>query len=467
MFRALSARQIGKLPPRMHTAETLRNEYAKIELKETTEIVSHGMSPISSLDIDLVEGRYLLAASGNDLALYDVAGKDEGKKQPLSTGKWGPGHTGAITSVVWYPLDTGMFHTAGVDGLVKVWDANRLEAVQDFALDTSVHVVTMSSVATSHSLIACGTRSQQIRMCDLRSGACTHSLSGHRGEIWALRWFPFNEYLIASGSTDMAIRFWDIRRPGSLKVLDQHNKSRPDQRYFSAADGLRAARTESHGGAITQLQFTDTGRWLLSSGTDRRLRLWSSDTGKNTLVHYAGATNGAKHCDFAQPKGSGLVFYSMDRKVQVLGLHTGRLLRTLKGHIEDVTCMVAHPHRPEIYTGGQESAVLAWGTRSQTAEQERDEWSASEGEEEEEEDERWHRPGQRGGTYSGAEALRSVMASLRERENRTEGKQQQQHAREQEQPEGGEKEGTEEPQQKRRKPFSEGWVGCLPGSQFK
>lgn len=39
----------------------------------------------------------------------------------------------------------------------------------------------MSSLATSHMLIAAGTEDVQVRLCDIASGASTHTLSGHRG----------------------------------------------------------------------------------------------------------------------------------------------------------------------------------------------------------------------------------------------------------------------------------------------
>lgn len=39
----------------------------------------------------------------------------------------------------------------------------------------------MSSLATSHMLIAAGTEDVQVRLCDIASGAFVHTLSGHRG----------------------------------------------------------------------------------------------------------------------------------------------------------------------------------------------------------------------------------------------------------------------------------------------
>lgn len=39
----------------------------------------------------------------------------------------------------------------------------------------------------------------RIRLCDLKSGAFTHSLPGHRGTVLAVEWSPRHEFLLASG----------------------------------------------------------------------------------------------------------------------------------------------------------------------------------------------------------------------------------------------------------------------------
>ncbi|PWA73269.1 transducin/WD40 repeat-like superfamily protein [Artemisia annua] len=39
----------------------------------------------------------------------------------------------------------------------------------------------MSSLATSHMLIAAATKDVQVRLCDMATGAFAHTLSGHRG----------------------------------------------------------------------------------------------------------------------------------------------------------------------------------------------------------------------------------------------------------------------------------------------
>lgn len=46
-----------------------------------------------------------------------------------------------------------------------------------------VYRTAMSSMAMSHTLIAAGTEDVQVRLCDIASGAFSHTLSGHRGML--------------------------------------------------------------------------------------------------------------------------------------------------------------------------------------------------------------------------------------------------------------------------------------------
>ena len=92
----------------------------------------------------------------------------------------------------------------------------------------------------------------------------------------SLAWSPRDEYLLASGSQDNRVVFWDIRKAtGPLLDLDQHNGS---------GKGNVASAVTAHNGHVNGLCFSSDGLHLLSFGTDNRLRLWDTSTGKNTLV---------------------------------------------------------------------------------------------------------------------------------------------------------------------------------------
>jgi len=55
------------------------------------------------------------------------------------------------------------------------------QVVMDFKMPGKVFTAAMSPIATTHMLIATGSADVQVRLCDIASGAFTHSLSGHHG----------------------------------------------------------------------------------------------------------------------------------------------------------------------------------------------------------------------------------------------------------------------------------------------
>lgn len=86
----------------------------------------------------MTEGRYLLSgASDASAAVYDVQQpqKLEGggliaKHKPIFVvdKQHEHRHKYAISSAIWYPIDTGLFVTGSYDHYIKVWDTNSTQA---------------------------------------------------------------------------------------------------------------------------------------------------------------------------------------------------------------------------------------------------------------------------------------------------------------------------------------------------
>lgn len=56
-----------------------------------------------------------------------------------------------------------------------------LQVESQFKMGGKVYAVGMSPIAATHMLIAAGTEDPRVRLCDIASGAFTHTLTGHRG----------------------------------------------------------------------------------------------------------------------------------------------------------------------------------------------------------------------------------------------------------------------------------------------
>lgn len=191
MWKDLRDRESGAILPSSFSHRLRSRRVSSLELSNRKEIVSPHKGAINSIQVDLIEGRYLLSGSSDgSVALFDVqqASDYEGggmvaKHRSLFVvdKQHEHGHKFAVSSAIWYPIDTGLFITGSFDHDVKVWDTNTTQVVMDFKMPGKVYGTAMSSIATSHTLIAAGSADVQVRLCDVASGAFTHTLSGHRG----------------------------------------------------------------------------------------------------------------------------------------------------------------------------------------------------------------------------------------------------------------------------------------------
>ncbi|KAJ9567613.1 hypothetical protein OSB04_003579 [Centaurea solstitialis] len=427
MWKEIGDRESGKLRPNSFITRIRSNRLSSLLLSNHKEIVSSHRGAINSLQVDLTEGRYLLSgASDASLAVYDIqrATDYEGgaliaKHKPiLAVDKQHPnGHKYAISTAIWYPIDTGLFVTGSYDHHVNVWDTNTTQVVMDFKMPGKVYRTAMSSLATSHMLIATATEDVQVRLCDMASGAFSHTLSGHRDGIMAVEWSTSSEWVLMTGGCDGAIRFWDIRRAGCFSVLDQSHsqlgrrppllersttkvtskssssgqtssaKARAPQRKVASGSGskhsgssrtLRHAkgsakqrlhpgllssqdRATAHYGAVLGLKATEDGMYLLSAGSDSRLRLWDIQSGCNTLVHFEIVRlQSSKAIQLAVTQDSSLVFVPCMTSVKAFDVWTGKASMTLQGHYEHVNCCWYGTHDQEVYTGGNDRQILVW-----------------------------------------------------------------------------------------------------------
>ena len=63
-------------------------------------------------------------------------------------------HKYSVECVQWYPLDTGMFLSSGMDKNLKIWDANAQVPADVVLVNGKIYHHHMSPNATQHNLVA-------------------------------------------------------------------------------------------------------------------------------------------------------------------------------------------------------------------------------------------------------------------------------------------------------------------------
>ncbi|XP_028852400.1 DNA excision repair protein ERCC-8 [Denticeps clupeoides] len=362
MLSFLTARQNGVDGPiRLRRAESTRRVLS-LELNHDRDVARVHGNGVNTIDIEAIEGRYMLSGGSDGvIVVYDL---ENNSKKPQYTCKAictvGRSsrhvHKFSVETVQWYPHDTGMFISSSFDKTMKVWDTETLKPAEVFQFEGNVYCHHMSPLARKHALIAVGTKDPKVQLCDLKSGSRSHVLQGHKGEVLSVRWSPRYEHILATASADSRVRVWDVRRAsGSLFNLDQHNGDKSK----ASSEAVNAA----HDGRVNGLCFTYDGLYLLTTGTDDRVRLWNSATGENTLVNYGKVVNESrKGLKFSVSKGCSpeFMFVPSGSSVAMYAVHTGELVTMLNGHYNSVDCCEFHPDYQELYSGGKDCNILAW-----------------------------------------------------------------------------------------------------------
>ncbi|VFQ86819.1 unnamed protein product [Cuscuta campestris] len=437
MWKEIRDRESGRLRPNLYRNRVELSRLASLQLSNHKEIVSPHRASVNSLQVDLTEQRYLLScASDASVAVYDVqraTGREGGglicKHKPLFVvdKRHQQGHKYAVSTSIWYPVDTGLFITGSYDHRINVWDTNTTQVAVNFKMPGKVYKCAMSSVATSHMLIAAATEDVQVRLCDIASGAFAHTLSGHHDGVMSAEWSASSEWVLITGGCDGAIRFWDIRRAGCFRVLDQSHcqlgrrppllarsaqnksstskspsavhtssiKARPSQRKSLIGNNHRQSfidrqvsrgslkqrshpgmlttqdRATAHYGVVSSLKVTNDGMYLLSAGSDSRLRLWDIGSGCNTLVNYETARlQTTKALQVAISGDSSVAFVPCMMTTKAFDLWSGKAMMNFCGHYENVNCCWYNHQDQELYTGSNDRQILVWSPTKTAIEEE-------------------------------------------------------------------------------------------------
>jgi DNA excision repair protein ERCC-8 len=293
-------------------------------------------SGVTCLDVDHTFNSYLISGSlDSSLMIYDLE-----SLQVLAEFERGKAHALAITDAQWFPFDSNIFVTASRDMLVKLWDSNSLKSVINWKMNASVYMTAIPANHSSPLLVAVGMEGHTIRMCDLKSGASTHTLRGHSGSVHTLQWSPHHSYMLASGSSDGYIKYWDIRKASPvLKSLT-----------YSTFENLK-----SHTGSVKGLSFSSDGLWMVSVGQDNVIRLWDGYNGTYTGVQASWSygriyTNVRPVITHSADTSSPKVYLPNNKHIQEFDLMTLDKGQSYFGHYGAVSCIALDRSRTSLYS---------------------------------------------------------------------------------------------------------------------
>ena len=320
-----------------------------------------------------------------------------------------PGHWSSVIHTQWYTFDTGAFLSGSTDGSVLMWDTESMQpAVRWQPLPSLSSMELSASSGRSQSLLTVGSTDESlVKLVDIRSGACSHSFTGHRGGITTVRWSPYCDVVMASGGTDGTVRLWDIRKAGSRAVITtldrdasndgilanrdppkghewHSNYKRPfgtDFHHLRANTKKKMApnnyqevevqHVRSHGNAVSGLAFEKDGRTLVSTGRDGKLHVWDlRGNGQLEPLDFRSSVT-SQHAVNTSRSGMVPLWIQNETETVVVGKGSdllvyslrsgGTPIQQLSGHLGSVSSIEWNDGSMQLFSGGTDGMIIAWG----------------------------------------------------------------------------------------------------------
>jgi WD40 repeat protein len=166
------------------------------------------------------------------------------------------------------------------DGTVRIWDVAKGQQLKQINAHTTPAVAPVYCVAWTPNgkQIVSGSLDKSLKLWDATSGSLVREFKaykekefekGHRDGVFCLAISPDGK-LLASGSSDHAVKLWDVASGAVLADFINPN--------LKAVAGASSG-TGAHPGWIYSLRFTPDGRTLITAGNAPRnqgyLALWN------------------------------------------------------------------------------------------------------------------------------------------------------------------------------------------------
>lgn len=240
------------------------------------------------------DGKYLLTGSYQQAAIWNAA---TGEK--LRTLK---GHRGYVTGIT-FAGDSLRFATASDDETVRLWSleaAEPLLVLRDFRFPVAGVAISTDSqfLAAASGDPSRPAKKGEVLVYSL-SGELLHRLEGHERAAHTVAFSPDGR-ILASGSADESIKFWDTTTGQLLKNLEGH--SRPvnslaflpegehllscsggravggnEIKLWRVSDGRDLGTLAAHSAPIQHLALASDARSFATSSLDKSVKVWQVD----------------------------------------------------------------------------------------------------------------------------------------------------------------------------------------------
>lgn len=368
-----------------------------LELDTSRDFTSTNNCAVHNLSIDQHDYRYLLSARSNLVSLYDLERLPDNTIRS-SADRYVSANIGdAVTSMEWFPADTGAFITSSSIGEVQIWDTASFCPVETITMNYGVMSISISPFIghSDTSLIAVGGHSKYVYILDPLTGDHSHTLAGHADTVSVVAWSPIQPFELITASIDGTMKLWDIRKGSTHGMILSFDWMQDTERVtvkhdadslrtYKFIDWARDSRGRAHEGAIRCMRYSKCGNYVVSAGNDTKIRLWSARDGQLLPRNFPSSCRSdlnysADIASLESTKDQRLVISGHQGDILIIPLfNPNEPVTTLKGHMKMVNAIAYRKITQEIISGGRDKLTFVWKSLPKSCERQidnDDDWS--------------------------------------------------------------------------------------------
>jgi WD40 repeat protein len=128
------------------------------------------------------------------------------------------GHTSRVLAVA-FSTEGQQLASGSDDQTIKLWDVSTGECCQ--TLQGHTNWIWTVAFSPNGQFLASGSGDHTIKLWNIQTGECCQTLVGHTSRIWSVAFSPDGQ-LLASGSSDNTVRVWEVNTGHCCQILTGH-----------------------------------------------------------------------------------------------------------------------------------------------------------------------------------------------------------------------------------------------------
>ncbi|XAR72696.1 hypothetical protein NMG60_11019423 [Bertholletia excelsa] len=207
---------------------------------------------------------YLLSGSNDcKICLWDVKAMPQDKV--LDATHVYEAHGSVVEDVAWHLKNENLFGSVGDDCCLMIWDL-RTNKTQHSVHVHEKEVNYISFNPYNEWVLATASSDTTVGLFDMRKlTSPLHVLSSHMEEVFQVEWDPNHETVLASSADDRRLMVWDLNRIGD-EQLEGEAEDGPPELLFSHG---------GHKAKISDFSWNKNEPWVISSvAEDNTLQIW-------------------------------------------------------------------------------------------------------------------------------------------------------------------------------------------------